>query len=283
MSEQKEEWNIRNILVALDASRHSLAALEAAADLAAGLKAELQGLFVEDVNLLRAASSPIAREVRYPFGAAARLDRSRMERQLRALASQARRALAEACERRHVKWSFRVVRGEVAPEVLTAAKQADLLTLGKAGRPLTRRERLGSIARAAAERSPHPVLLLQRDGRIQPPVAVIYDGSSSAREALRLAASLARHQGGYLAVLVVADSATDEYRLQAETAAWLRQRGLLIRYRRLPRAGVAALVEAVRTVGSGMLVLNRDILPPDRLRRLLDEVDCPVLLMGLTT
>ncbi|MBK7177644.1 MAG: universal stress protein [Chloroflexi bacterium] len=58
---------IQRILVALDASPHSLAALEAAIDLAERLDAELQGLFVEDINLLRLAQLPFARELRYPL------------------------------------------------------------------------------------------------------------------------------------------------------------------------------------------------------------------------
>ena len=40
---------IRRILVAIDGSSHSLAALDAAADLASRLRAELSGLFVEDI------------------------------------------------------------------------------------------------------------------------------------------------------------------------------------------------------------------------------------------
>ena len=52
MNERELEPTIRRILVALDASPHSLAALEAASELADALKAELVGIFVEDVNLL---------------------------------------------------------------------------------------------------------------------------------------------------------------------------------------------------------------------------------------
>jgi len=59
MSEQYDEPTIRRILVALDASRYSLAALEAAIELAAGLEAELQGIFVEDVSELRAAGEAV--------------------------------------------------------------------------------------------------------------------------------------------------------------------------------------------------------------------------------
>ena len=74
MKEEARELVIRRILVALDASRHSLAALEAAAELAARLKAELVGLFVEDIDLLRLAGLPFAREIRYPSAIIQQLD-----------------------------------------------------------------------------------------------------------------------------------------------------------------------------------------------------------------
>jgi len=279
MSERDDELMIRRILVALDASHHSLAALEAAVELAASLEAELMGLFVEDVNLLRLAGLPVAREVLYPFVAAARLDRARMERELRAQATQARQALATACEQRQIKWSFRVVRGEVAPEVLEAALEADLLSLGRASRPLIRRGRLGSTARAAAAQAPRSVLLLQRDVCIRPPVVVTYDGSPTARQALMMATRLARKEGGYLIVLIMADALDAARRLQAQASNWLRGRGLVVRYRQLTNAGVATLTYEVRAEGSGVLVLSGTVLHPEALQALLDEVDCPVLLV----
>lgn len=279
MSEQDDELTIRRILVALDTSRHSLTALEAAVELAASLTAELQGLFVEDVNLLRVAGSPAAREVRYPFDTAARLDQVRMERELRAQATQARRALATACGRRQVKWSFRVTRGEVTPEVLAAAQETDLLSLGRASRPLIRRGRLGSTARAAAAEASCCVLLLQRDVGIRPPVVVTYDGSPTTQYALVIATRLAQKNGGYLAVLILADAPDEARRLQAEAADSLRGRKLIIRYRRLAGAGIATLTHEIQSEGSGVLVLSTTILQPDALQTLLDKVDCPVLLV----
>lgn len=279
MSEWDDERAIRRILVALDASLHSLAALEAAAELAATLEAELHGLFVEDASLLRLAGLPVAREMRYPFFAPARLDRARMERELRAQAAQARRALAVACDQRQVKWSFRVVRGEVAPEVLAAAREADLLSLGKASRPLIRRVRMGSTARTAAARCSRSVLLLQRDRTIRPPVVVIYDGSESSLRALMMAARLARRKGGYLTVLVLADTADVARRLQTRVSDLLRGQGLTVRYRQLPGGGLATLTDAVESEGSGALVLSRMMLALETLEALLDQVDCPVLLV----
>jgi nucleotide-binding universal stress UspA family protein len=279
MSKRDEQQRIRRILIALDASHHSLAALEAAAELAASLEAELHGLFVEDANLLRLAGLPVAREMRYPFATPTRLDRARMERALRAQATQARQALAAASERRHVEWSFRVVRGDVAPEVLAAALEVDLLTLGKASRPLIRRVHLGSTARAAAEEALCCVLMLQRDVGIRSPVVVTYDGTVTARKALRLAAHLAHQQADNLTVLIVADVPDAAQRLHAEVSDSLRGQGLIVRYRQLPDAGAATLTHEVRSEDSGVLVLSGTILAREALETLLDTVDCPVLLV----
>lgn len=282
-SEQDDEAGslvaIRHILVALDASFHSLAALEAAAELAASLEAEIQGLFVEDAALLRLAGLPMAREMRYPFSSPARLDQVHMERDLRAQAAQARRALATVSERRHVKWSFRVVRGEVTPEVLAAALEADLLTLGKASRPLLQRARLGSTARAAAARAPCCVLLMQRGVDIKPPVVVTYDGTPAARRALAMAVHLAHKEAGYLTILLLADTPEAVQQLHGEVSTLLHGQGLIVRQRRLIGTGVATLAHEVRAEGSGVLVLSGTVLSQEPLQELLDEVDCPVLLV----
>ena len=74
MSEEKHDLIIRRILVGLDASPRSLSALEVACDLAARFRAELEGLFVEDIDLLRACELPFTREIRFFSGARHRLD-----------------------------------------------------------------------------------------------------------------------------------------------------------------------------------------------------------------
>ncbi len=80
MTDPEARAPIRRILVALDASGASLAALDAAARLAATLEAELLGLFVEDEDLLRLAGLPCAREVGFTFTQARRMESADMER-----------------------------------------------------------------------------------------------------------------------------------------------------------------------------------------------------------
>jgi nucleotide-binding universal stress UspA family protein len=243
------------------------------------MKAKLEGLYVEDINLLHAAGSPVAREVRFPFVSSTQLDPNRMTRQLRAQAKQAERALAAACQRREIEWSFRVVRGEVSHEVMSAAQEADMLILGKASRPLVRKTRLGSTALTAAVQSPCCVLLLQRGERIAPPVIAVYDGSPVARRALRVATRLAKRNGGYLAVLLVAETPSEEYRLQAETADWLRRQGVLVRYRRIPERSVLAVKQVLEAERGGLVVFSSTVLHLAELQRLLDEIHSPVLLV----
>jgi nucleotide-binding universal stress UspA family protein len=203
-----------------------------------------------------------------------------MARDLRAQATQARRALATVCERRKVRWSFRVARGDVTAEVLSAALEADLLTLGKVSRPLLRRVRVGSTARAAAEGAPCCVLLLQRETDVRPPVVVTYDGSPAARKALLIAAHLALRNKGHVAVLVIAGDPDAAHRLRAEASSQLRGKGLLIRYHPLGDTSAKALALALRTEKGATLVLVGGILQAtESLQDLLNDLDCPVLLV----
>ena len=133
MSTRNHEFAVHHVLVALDASTHSLAALRVAAELAAEAKAELVGLFVEDIRLLRLAKSPRAREVLYPASQTRPLNSATMEERFQAQAEQARRAMASQASHAQLRWSFRVVRGEVTAEVLAAASDADVLVMGKTG------------------------------------------------------------------------------------------------------------------------------------------------------
>jgi len=279
MSKHEEELAIQRILIALDASEHSLAALRAAVRLASALEAELQALFVEDTNLLRAAGLPMAKELEYPFASHTQMHPQRMERQLRAQASQARRALASICGREHVEWTFQVVRGSVAATVIEEAAKADLLCLGRMSRPLVHRRGLGSTARAATTRSERSVLLISDDALIRPPVVLAYDGSSCAEQALLLASRLTEDLGGLLSILVPAGAPKSSDEIQEQIADRVDGEKIMIRYRELSGSGIAPLISAVQVERCGILVLSKAMLPADQVRELLDAVDCPMILV----
>lgn len=279
MNEPERELMIRRILVALDASPHSLSALEAAAQLAAAFRAELLGLFVEDVNLLRLAELPFAREVGLFSGTLRRVDGRRVERQLRTRAGRARQALATIAERAQVRWSFQTTSGQIASEVLSAALDVDLVILGKAG--WSGQRHLGSHARAVLSQVRGPALILQQGVRLGLPVLVLYDGSGFAQKALAAATQLVLGRGGDLVILLLADSSDAAQSLRADVAGFLAERGLEAGYRWLVKADVARLCQVVQAEGGGVLALHRDtlLLAGEALTALLNEVRCPVLVV----
>lgn len=271
---------IRRILVALDSSRHSLAALDAAAELAAHTQAELFGLFVEDINLLRLARLPFASQVSATSARAEPVDSARMERELRGQAAQARRALAAAAARARVPWSFRVARGEVAAEVIAAAEEVDLITLGKRGLA-SNGQRLGSTAHAALSSARRSLLLAQHGSPFRPPVLVVFDGSEGSREALDVAVRLARAAGHHLVVLLVDGTGAPSAELQEAVARGIGPHGPRVRYEGSYGANALSLSHALRRESEGFLVLSdAGRLSSDEIRKLLQQVRNPVLVVA---
>lgn len=198
------------IVVALDASPQSQMALRAAAQLAAAMQAELQGLFVEDANLFHLCNSPFCREVGLRTAVVRQLESHTMERQLRVRAAELRRSLARVASEAQVRWSFQVTRGAIEQELLAAAENALLLSLGRTG--WLAGKRLGSTTRTIVERTPRPLLILGNHDGLTPPLTVLYNGSTSADRALALAIRLTQQAGQTLAVWLVGPA--------TEAAAW---------------------------------------------------------------
>lgn len=276
----EREQLIRRILVALDASAPSLVALEMAVQLAANLEAEIIGLFVEDINLLRLAGLPFAREVRRMSAATQQLSSRQVETELRAQATLARRALLAAAEQAHVNATFRVTRGRVDLELLAAALEADLLTLGRVSRPITRRVRLGSTARTVAIEASRPVLLVHARSGPRMPAMVAVDGSPLSWQALSTALRLTQPESK-LTVLLVADDLAAYQALRAEVEAWLVARDASADYHWLSRFDEATLSQAVQMLGCGLLVVGGEHLHLDgeQMQRLLNAIDCSLLIV----
>lgn len=269
---------IRRILVALDTSPHSVAALKAAIQLADEWGADLVGLFVEDLNLLRLAQLPFAHEVSAYSARVRAIGPDRLERQLRAQATRLRKQMARLAMRRGIRYSFEVSRGDIAAELLEQAESADLVILGKTGWSESRT--MGSTTRLIVTRARGRVLIIRREGRLAPSLRVIYDGSDAAERALRSAAMLAEREDRELSVLLIAETEAGVSKLRKEAADLLRERGQAARYRALIAPDPTELAESVAALDC-VLVLPADIegLAGEEMLAFLDQVECPVLVV----
>lgn len=282
MSEEKrrQELLIKRILVALDASPHSLTALETAAQLARHFRAELLGLFVEDARLLRLTRTPHATEISFVSGIRRRMNAQEVEWQLRAQAMRIREVFEGVAQRKHVRWSFRVQRGRIESEVVSAASEADLLVLGKTGLSIIRRRRLGSTARAVLSKPPTLTLLLHHGAHLGIPALVIYDGTSAAKKGLQAGTAMVDRLAP-LTVVIVADEEEAAKALRSEVREWARGTDLKIQCRRLIGASTTDLVNLVMKEEKGLVVLpaSLSLLKDEKLLTLLRELEVPALLV----
>lgn len=271
---------IRRIVVALDASADSLAGLEAAVQLAADLRAEVLGVFVEETDLLRAGELPATREVTLFSGEPRELDRDELERQIRAQAKRARKALEAAAERARIAWSFRTVRGRPGTELAAAAEEADLLTVGATGRAPWRAP--GTTVRELVRVVDRPMLVLRQGAPLGPDVQVVHDGSEAGWEALRTGAALAGREEARLTVLVTPADPDEAAALRESVEERLAEAGLSARFRHLPGAGVTGICAALAEADGGVLVAPGLPFREEQrtLGRLLRSAGCPVLLVG---
>jgi len=269
------------ILVAFDNSPHSRAALDVAVQLAADLEAELEGLFIKDEKLLRAAQLPFAEEVRAHSVSPKSLTDRRVQRQLRYQAERAEATLQEATEQAEVTYNFRVVKGHVTRELLQAAEEADLLAMGKTSTQSSRR-RLGTTSQVLLDASSTPVLVLRRAMRQRQLVLTYYNGSAAAQTALHVAARLAsRGAAPPLKVFLPATNETETERLHEAVEAECEDQVAQVQVRPLTEVELARIATLARREGDGLFVLPAESAPLSNtsLQRFLYELDRPLLVV----
>ena len=271
-------FSIRRILAAVDASPNSLNILKTAAILASGLRAELSGIFVEDINLLRLAGLPFARELAWSSSTELHLDYQRMERVLRGRAAHAQQAVVTITTQLKLHSSLQIVRGHVVQELLRAAAGTDLLILGKAG--ASPGKRLGNVAQRMALEAPCSVLLLADMGkRRHGPVMMAFSGQASEENALSAAAQMARLEQRNLLVAISAPTEVDYRRLQNRVRHLLGAESLPVSYQAIKSPDIRFYQRLVEQEGVALMVIAGAGEEMAGLKDKLAALDCSLLLV----
>ncbi len=214
---------IKRILLATDGSLPSKSAEAFALDLAGRLQADLVGLFVKDMRL-----------VRYPeildFGAVSvpmPTYHEAMDQALEARAQDVLRRVAEGAEKRGVSFEA-LLRTGVPYEVIVAeAKKADLVVLGRAGEQEGHLATgLGSTVERVARTSAVPVFVAPLGFEPMRRVLVGYDGSDLAARTLHFVADFISALSLSPVVVSVAAELKQASMLAAEGAEYLRSHGV---------------------------------------------------------
>jgi len=280
--ENPPDSGIRRILVVLDTPDRSMETIDCAAILAFRLQAELTGLFIEDVNLLRLAALPFAHELPCASLPERRLDQAVMERTLKAQAAAIRQCLATSATRANISWSFEVRRGHVLDELLALTPAADLLVIGELDQAIVPVGEQRHLFRQLLLDSSCSVLVQHRSADGAQSVLVLYDGSPAADCALQLASLMARDDESQpLLVLLPPDRSLNSQTLQQQATQRLRQHPARVRYVFLPNFSVATLLAVMTQQQAGVLVVAAESLAgnPALLQQLPEKLNCDFVLV----
>jgi K+-sensing histidine kinase KdpD len=264
---------IQRIIVPLDAISETRTAIETAAQLAARWQARLHGVFVEDEDLLRLASLPFARQVSLGAGVEP-LTPENAVRQLRASAEAARRELAAAAGRHHLRWSFEITR---AMFLADAAAEGDFIVVRAVSRPIGPHFRIATRWKHAVEPASGSLLLTRAveasGGAV---VVVLRDREPASARLLEAAAQLAEIAGAPLTVVCAPDLAR-----AAAFDTWLSEhvaaRPVQLRIETAMN-DPAALYQRILELNCGLLALAADAAQTG-LRELMAGAACDLLVM----
>lgn len=219
----------RRVLLQMDTSTHCREALDVAVEIAASLRVELQGIFIEDSDLISVGGLDFVREFSLSSPTARTLDNRTLDAQLKALARVARRQLERAGMLRKVAVGFQTVRGNVGKEIANAIKDSDLVIVEGTGRLHARYYRAQSPDQVAARSVLGPILLLKGGKPLARQFTIIGDSVENALKCLRAAASLTQNDNHEMIILPCAETPADGEKLAAELADALHGAGFTAR------------------------------------------------------
>ena len=119
------------VVLTVDAGNISMSTLDLAVAMAASLETRLHGLFIEDEDLLRAASLPFTREISLTTARVQHTDFEKMQQALQSMARQFRNSLEKAAQVSQIKWSFDCVRGSTIETRLKIQPEINYLIVGE--------------------------------------------------------------------------------------------------------------------------------------------------------
>jgi nucleotide-binding universal stress UspA family protein len=269
---------IKRILVGVDASQANRSLVQAANMLASKLDAELQALFVEDINLLQLAQLPLAREMTYGSTRTKQISPPELEKQLKAQVARIRQFVEDAARLSNTKVSFNVTRGQVETELCSAAKGSDLLIVGKNTQLMRYSEKLGRISQKIISNAACNILLLQHGSELGLPVVVFFDGSEASQRALQLGIQLAKGDHDQLVVIY---PRTGKQALQQQVLAQTSKSNIDPAHVELADNSPDAIIDALANCNGRVLLLTNetDVFTPEQRQAIIKRVELPVIVI----
>lgn len=270
---------LREILVAIDTSTHSQAALEAAVALAKTMEANLQGLFVQDELWQKISRLPSTSTVNTLTGNVLPLESDTLEDRIRLLRNRLRRKMELMSSKNKVTYSWSSTQGKVEDKVLEASKNADLITIGLKGSS-ARRKRIGSTAKTIIQKAEKPVLILKEGLHLGTTLTVVYDASKESQKGISLALKIAERNNSSVNVLVVDNNPDALDQRNKELESLVDGASVSVNVELMENTDLGSFLNTINEQHSGLLIIpkNQPLLAKS-FETILHHINCPLLMV----
>ena len=272
------------VVLRFSAGMPNQVAIDAAVHVARAFDAEVENLYVEDVQAVDFAGFSFAREIPLRGGTARQVSPHAVHSDFRSAFSHARRTVADATRRAHVPVSETFVQDDPVQALVSACARTgpwNLVAFAEPFSPLT-----GTGVEAVFERDLDATgaVVVGPKARTQDgPVVVAIDDAQHAEAMLRAAERIAGSNESEVVILLVAENRTGLRRLDAGVREMLADRDdIRIGLAEVTFGQTAIVAEAVRRIGGRFLVVQYGGMAAPKgngQRALTMALECPVLLV----
>jgi nucleotide-binding universal stress UspA family protein len=218
---------VKNILIPIDGSDYGKTAIAYGIYIAPKLGVQLTGLHVVDVRLMQ---GPVFTDISGSIGLPPYQEfLPAIESSLEAKAESILREFREQCEAAGIHPETKKITGVIDESIIEEGRKCcDWILLAQRGEHfhIGSGAILGSTAQSVVRRSGKPVLVTPERFRKIDRMALAYDGSAPAENALALAADLSARAAWPLSVVIITEDQAVAAELSAKTEAFLETRGV---------------------------------------------------------
>lgn len=247
--------------MALESAAANARVLDTALNLAGKWGGDLRALLVEDVDLMRLAAFPFAREVGVATAISRPLQSSVLERTFRAEAARLQQILGRAAATRNIAWKLDVRRGRPLEEAVASGQGADVLVMGSSTTSIS----IGALTSAKPPREE---------------VVALFDSSESAFRGLDAALALLNTHHD-LTLLVPNEPSEVRAGHREQARSWMSQHGVAAQIAGLENSALQGLLAITqrRRIATIIVPFESARLDVAALRRLYMETTCPIILV----
>lgn len=293
---------MKSILVAIDESKASYAALDLACELAKTAKAKIKGLYVEDVGRLlewqptELIGSAIGATTALPHVRPTE-EQLKIEREFERERTNLKEHFETSCKKNDITGTFFTERGIIEECIIKYSKTVDTIVIGKRGRSYKEDSKEpGEIAEELLRNVTRPIFVVPAESHasaritgknLSNKILLAYDGSEAAQRAISVTAQIAGVLNAEMLVISVANDTEVAKKPLDEAKEFLTPYNLKVEY----KTGIGAampwsvIMNEVKNYNPGIISIGAfgsnkllELIFGSTTKQVLVESTCPILL-----